>query len=197
MDCSLPGFSAHRISQVRLLEWVAISFSRDLPNPGINPVTPALAGRFFTAEPPGKPKVKALFISPHDRTAASTDTHTPCPSFSAWKLYPNVSKKVLVQELCPQLAPAAPKFCSCATVPGLENPTQAPSVQTLYPHPLFLSLEALHPHIASQPRSPAYTQLSAQKTRPQANRSSLCPEARLQRGLPSSGRSPFRPTSPV
>ena len=27
MDCSLPGFSIHRIFQVKLLEWVAISFS--------------------------------------------------------------------------------------------------------------------------------------------------------------------------
>ena len=28
MDCSLPGSSVHGISQARLLEWVAISFSR-------------------------------------------------------------------------------------------------------------------------------------------------------------------------
>ena len=28
---------------------------RDLPNPGIEPTSPAWAGRFFTAEPPGKP----------------------------------------------------------------------------------------------------------------------------------------------
>ena len=27
----------------------------DLPNPGIKPMSPALAGRFFTTEPPGKP----------------------------------------------------------------------------------------------------------------------------------------------
>ena len=27
----------------------------DLPDPGIEFVSPALAGRFFTAEPPGKP----------------------------------------------------------------------------------------------------------------------------------------------
>ena len=27
----------------------------DLPNPGIKAASPALAGRFFTAEPPGKP----------------------------------------------------------------------------------------------------------------------------------------------
>ena len=28
MDCSLPGSSVHGISQARILEWVAISFSR-------------------------------------------------------------------------------------------------------------------------------------------------------------------------
>ena len=28
----------------------------DLPDRGIKPVSPALAGRFFTGEPPGKPK---------------------------------------------------------------------------------------------------------------------------------------------
>ena len=35
MDCSLPGSSVHEISWARILEWVAISSSRDLPNPGI------------------------------------------------------------------------------------------------------------------------------------------------------------------
>ena len=48
MDCSLPGSSIHGISQARMLEWVAISFPGDLPNPGIKPASPALAGRFFT-----------------------------------------------------------------------------------------------------------------------------------------------------
>ena len=28
----------------------------DLPDPGIEPVSPALAGGFFTVEPPGKPQ---------------------------------------------------------------------------------------------------------------------------------------------
>ena len=28
MDCSLPDFSIHGIFQARILEWVAISFSR-------------------------------------------------------------------------------------------------------------------------------------------------------------------------
>ena len=36
VDCSPPGFSVHGISQERILEWVAISFSRD-PTQGSNP----------------------------------------------------------------------------------------------------------------------------------------------------------------
>ena len=34
----------------------------DLPGPGIEPVSPALAGGFFTSEPPGKPGSKDLII---------------------------------------------------------------------------------------------------------------------------------------
>ena len=56
MDCSPPGSSLRGISQARIQEWVAISFSRgDLPDPGIEPVSPASpaspawAGGFFTS----------------------------------------------------------------------------------------------------------------------------------------------------
>ena len=42
VDCSPPGFSIQGISQARILEWVAIPFSRDLPYPGIEPRSPAL-----------------------------------------------------------------------------------------------------------------------------------------------------------
>ena len=31
-------------------------FSGDFPHPGIEPMSPALAGGFFTTEPPGKPR---------------------------------------------------------------------------------------------------------------------------------------------
>ena len=39
--------------------WGGLSFPSpgDLPNPGIEPRSPALASRFFTTEPPGKPIV--------------------------------------------------------------------------------------------------------------------------------------------
>ena len=59
VDCSPPGSSVHGISQARILEWVAISFFRGSSQPRIKRVSlasPALAGRFFNAVPPGKPK---------------------------------------------------------------------------------------------------------------------------------------------
>ena len=42
MDCSLPGSSVHGILQAEILEWIAVSFSRGLPNPGIKPRSSAL-----------------------------------------------------------------------------------------------------------------------------------------------------------
>ena len=54
-DCSPPGSSVHGVIQARILGWVAISSSRDLPDPGIelaSRVSPALAGGFFTPMPP-------------------------------------------------------------------------------------------------------------------------------------------------
>ena len=33
MDCSLPGYTVHGISQARILEWVAITFSRGSSQP--------------------------------------------------------------------------------------------------------------------------------------------------------------------
>ena len=46
MDCSLSGSSVHGIFQARVLEWVAVSFSMDLPNGGIEPGSiSCIAGR--------------------------------------------------------------------------------------------------------------------------------------------------------
>ena len=57
MDSSLPGSSLHWILQARVLEWVAISFSRgsslDLPDPGIEPGSPTFQTDALTSEPPG------------------------------------------------------------------------------------------------------------------------------------------------
>ena len=55
MDCSPPGSSVHGILPARVLEWVAIPFSRDLPSPGIKPGSPALQADSLPSEAPGKP----------------------------------------------------------------------------------------------------------------------------------------------
>jgi len=55
MDCDPPGCFVHGISQGIILEWVVTSFSRESSDPGIEPLSPALASGFFTPEPPGKP----------------------------------------------------------------------------------------------------------------------------------------------
>ena len=48
MDCSLPGSSVHGFLQARILEWVAISFSRGSFWPRIQTQISCNAGRFFT-----------------------------------------------------------------------------------------------------------------------------------------------------
>ena len=40
--CDPMDYTVHGILQARILEWVAFPFSRDIPNPGIKPKSPAL-----------------------------------------------------------------------------------------------------------------------------------------------------------
>ena len=57
MDCSLPGSSVFWIFQARLLEWLPFPSPGDLPDPGIelvSPVSPALQANSLPAEPLGK-----------------------------------------------------------------------------------------------------------------------------------------------
>ena len=54
MEYSSLHSSVNGISQARILEWVAIAFSRGLSHPGTELACPALTGRFFTTEPQGK-----------------------------------------------------------------------------------------------------------------------------------------------
>ena len=58
MDCSLPGSSVHGIFPARILEWVAIYFSRGSWRPKdwtrVSYIA-CIAGIFFTNEPPENP----------------------------------------------------------------------------------------------------------------------------------------------
>ena len=54
MDGSPPCSSVHGILWARILEWVAIPFSRGSSQPRDRTYVSCLAGRFFTTEPPGR-----------------------------------------------------------------------------------------------------------------------------------------------
>ena len=56
MDCSLLGSSVHGILQVKILEWIAYSFSRGSSHPGMEPRSPALQVDSLLSEPPEQPK---------------------------------------------------------------------------------------------------------------------------------------------
>ena len=68
MDCSPPGSSVTGILQARILEWVTpCPTLGDLPNPGIEPRSPALQVDSLPSEPPEKPEcltpIKMQFYS--------------------------------------------------------------------------------------------------------------------------------------
>ena len=74
MDYSPPGSSVHEISQARILEWIVMpssrgsSQSRDRTHVSCISCT---AGRFFTTEPPGKPRVMFM-VHQIDKTVSKT-----------------------------------------------------------------------------------------------------------------------------
>ena len=54
--CNPMDYTVHGILQARILEWVAFPFSRELPNPGMEPRSPILQADSSPTESQGKPK---------------------------------------------------------------------------------------------------------------------------------------------
>ena len=66
--CDPMDYILHGILQARILEWVAVTFSRGSSNPGIEPRSPSLQADSLPAESQGKPKntgVGSLSILQH------------------------------------------------------------------------------------------------------------------------------------
>ena len=62
--CSPASSSVHGLSKEKILDWVAISFSRKSFPP--RDQTHCIAGRFFTTEPPGKPIYMCIYMYIHN-----------------------------------------------------------------------------------------------------------------------------------
>ena len=104
MDCSLPGSSVHQILQARIQKCLPFPPSGCLPNPGIepaSPLSPALAGWFFTTEPPGKSlKVGKLYTLD---VMGSRRDFLQLWKYSAWLMfhYPQVHSTHISSNLAP------------------------------------------------------------------------------------------------
>ena len=137
MNCSLTGPCFHQILQARILEWVAIPLPRDVPDPGIEPLSlasPVLAGGFFTiwATWEGMTIVETLIrtyiywafshsimsdsLQPHElqhaRPTCPSPTRgvhpNPCPL--SWWCQPTISSSVVPFSYRPQSFPASGSF---------------------------------------------------------------------------------------
>ena len=66
MECGSPGSSVHGIFQTRIIQWVAICYSRRIsPNPRDQTqslASSALEAGFLTTVPPGKPPFRYITI---------------------------------------------------------------------------------------------------------------------------------------
>ena len=58
MDCSLPGSSVHGLFRQEYWSGLPFLSPGDLPDSGIEPMSPVLADRFFTTEPAGQPNAR-------------------------------------------------------------------------------------------------------------------------------------------
>ena len=100
MDCSPPGSFVYGISRQEYWSGRPLPSPGDLPNPGIEPMSPAspaLAGEFFTTDPPGEP--------------SETPTKTQMLPLIT---YPSESESEVAQ-LCPPLCD--PMDCSLHQAP--------------------------------------------------------------------------------
>ena len=75
MDCSLPGSSLHGILQARVLEWVAISFSRGSSQPRDRTRVSWIPGRHFNLWATRE----ARFHKARDKKAKANRKTTPTP----------------------------------------------------------------------------------------------------------------------
>ena len=84
-DCSPPGFSVHGILQARILEWIAITFSRGSSQPRIKPEFPALKADSLLSEPPEKLISYKLVLNSFGFAAIQSLSNSQLPS--TWPLH--------------------------------------------------------------------------------------------------------------
>ena len=118
--CDPMDYTVHGILQARTLEWVAFPFSRDLPDPGTEPGSPALQADSLLSEPLGKPLERLrLFqknlFSPPDADHLSVNSSPFATSFPhRWAFLLTLASSVSARYGCP--SPPLPHHGSLQTL---------------------------------------------------------------------------------
>ena len=103
MDCSSPGSSVHGILQARILEWVAMPFSRGSSQPrGLTHLSWILciAGRFSPAEPYHEDISSSALERPMGQKLSSIPNsqgraEASCQQLYAWTTYRSINSSAL------------------------------------------------------------------------------------------------------
>ena len=83
MDCNSPGSSVHGILQARILEWVAMPSSGDLPNPETEPRSPTLqVGDLLHLIQQGSPRILEWVVHPFSRESSWPRNQTRLSCFA-------------------------------------------------------------------------------------------------------------------
>ena len=116
MDCRLPNSSIHGIFQARLLEWVAISFSREFSRPRDRTQVSSIAGRRFTIWTTREVSSKQETTTTKIQTQSLADRITTSLSLAHQgknkqmkKLSTNFTQKKFTQTIEPTLGGQKPK----------------------------------------------------------------------------------------
>ena len=112
-DCSLPGSSVHGTLQARILEWVALPFSRGSSQPR----SPALLADSLLSEPPGTSLRQVQFSSvahscptlcnPMNRSTPGLPVHHQLPEFTQTHIH-RVSDAIQTSHPLSSPSPPAP-----------------------------------------------------------------------------------------
>ena len=109
MDYSLTGFSCHGIFQARVPEWFPFPSPGDVPDPGIEPRSPALQAEALPSEPPRKPCMAPSSLKSHSPLRPTKALTLPRTDLTPFPLCP-IAHTAPLSEMPPLclLAPSYP-----------------------------------------------------------------------------------------
>ena len=125
MDCSLPGSSAHGIFQARILEWVAISFSRGSSQPrDWTQVSRIVSRCFYRLSHQGSPSLllhlcKWSCTNWNETSGVSVYVHNQEQSFKIICSYKGAKK--WLRKKIPKLWNKKPEMCRSITRSNTRN----------------------------------------------------------------------------